>query len=222
MPITILPATQPDIPTLVHIELEAFKSHPRIPMLWPNGYTPDLYAFYESKKLSSLHDPNTQLLKAVDSANPDIILGAAEVTYALDPAVNAAQPAPDPNGVPPSNWPEGGNWEMRRYFSVNTHKLVQESFIDRGEGYILIDILVTHPTHQNTGIGSRFLTYIIEESQRCNVHVGLESTPAGLAMYKKLGFEEQAVVKADMKQFGWEGEYDEDAAKRVWMVRRPV
>lgn len=136
MPLTILPATQPDIPTLVHIELEAFKSHPRIPMLWPNGYTPDLYAFYSSKKLSSLQDPNTHLLKAIDTEHPELILGAAEVTYALDPAVNAAQTAPDSNEQPPANWPKGGNWEMRRWFSGNTYRLVKEAFVDRWEGYI--------------------------------------------------------------------------------------
>ena len=49
----------------------------------------------------------------------------------------------------------------------------------------------------------------------------LESTPAGLTLYKRFGFEERYVIKADMKQFGWDQPYDEEAAKRVWMVREP-
>ena len=49
----------------------------------------------------------------------------------------------------------------------------------------------------------------------------MESTPAGLALYKRFGFEERYVIKADMRQFGWDQPYDEEAAKRVWMVREP-
>lgn len=49
----------------------------------------------------------------------------------------------------------------------------------------------------------------------------LESSPAGLTLYKRFGFKEVKVIKADMKQFGWDEPYDEEAAKRVWMIRQP-
>lgn len=52
--------------------------------------------------------------------------------------------------------------------------------------------------------------------------MALESTPAGLSLYKRLGFVEKEVIKADMKQFGWDKPYDPEAAKRVWMVREPI
>lgn len=51
--------------------------------------------------------------------------------------------------------------------------------------------------------------------------MGLESTPAGLRLYEKFGFETAQIIKADMKEFGWEADYDDEAAKRVWMIRRP-
>ena len=49
--------------------------------------------------------------------------------------------------------------------------------------------------------------------------MALESTPAGLSLYKRFQFQAVDVVKADMKQFGWDRQYDPEAAKRVWMIR---
>lgn len=84
---------------------------------------------------------------------------------------------------------------------------------------LVIDLLLVHPEHQHRGIGSQLLKYAIQEADRRGMAMGLESTPAGLALYKRNGFEEAKVIKADMRDFGWTQEYDPEAAKRVWMVR---
>ena len=59
----------------------------------------------------------------------------------------------------------------------------------------------------------------MKEADLRGVAMGLESTPAGLALYERFGFQQKRVIKADMKSFGWTEDYDEEAAKRVWMVR---
>ena len=61
MTITIAPLLESDVPEFVRVELAAFKSHPRIPMLWPRGYTDDLYAYMEAGKRDSLNDPEVRL-----------------------------------------------------------------------------------------------------------------------------------------------------------------
>ena len=63
------------------------------------------------------------------------------------------------------------------------------------------------------------LQWGVEEADRRGVIMCLEATPAGLAIYKRFGFREVDVIKADMKQFGYQQAYDEEAAKRVWMIR---
>ena len=140
MGVQVVPLTEADIPTFVHIELEAFRPHPRIPMLWPNGYTSELYAYYEANKSKDLKDPDTRFIKAVDDTTGDI-MGVSQITFALDLSKNAAQPRPDPNAQPPANWPKGGNWELKRYFKVNTFDLLQESFA--GKPYICM--FITEP-----------------------------------------------------------------------------
>ena len=121
MAITISPLEANEIAEFVRIELEAFRSHPRIPMLWRRGYTDDLYAFYEAGKTESFHDPEYRLMKAVDSETGKIV-AASEWTFALDTAKQQEKQPVDPKGVPPNNWPIDGNWELRRFFNLNLEK----------------------------------------------------------------------------------------------------
>ena len=88
MSLSIEPLEETDIPRYVRLELEAFRSHPRIPMLWRRGYTDDLYAFYEDSKTKSYNDPQCRFMKAVDEKTGDII-AVSQWTFALDVAKNA-------------------------------------------------------------------------------------------------------------------------------------
>lgn len=132
MPITTSPLTENEIPEYVLIELEAFRSHPRIPMLWRRGYTEDLYAFYESNKKESFQDPECRFTKAVDDESGAII-AVSEWTFSLDLAKHNEEPV-DPNGSPPADWPIEGNWELRRFFNLNLEKWMKQYLI--GNPYI--------------------------------------------------------------------------------------
>lgn len=121
MAITLSPLQRHEIPAFVRLELEAFRSHPRIPMLWPRGYTDDLYAYNEADKEKSFDDPGCRFMKAVDEATGDLV-SVSEWTFSMD-SVNKSEPTPtDPNAKPPANWPIDGNWELRRFFTLNLEK----------------------------------------------------------------------------------------------------
>lgn len=83
----------------------------------------------------------------------------------------------------------------------------------------VLNFLTVLPEAQGRGIGAKLLAWGIEEADRRGAAACLESTPAGLALYKKYGFTETRVIKADMQDFGWTQPYDEEAAKRVFMIR---
>ena len=133
MTITISPLKEDEIPEFVRIELEAFKSHPRIPMLWRRGYTEDLYAFYEANKKESFQDPECRFTKAVDDESGKIV-AVSEWTISLDVAKQAEKKPADPKAQPPSNWPIDGNWELRRFFNLNLEKWTHD-YLD-GKPYI--------------------------------------------------------------------------------------
>ena len=65
------------------------------------------------------------------------------------------------------------------------------------------------------------LEWGVKHADEFGVMMGLESTPAGLALYKKFGFKEAGIINADMNKFGLQGSYDIMTFKRVWMVREP-
>ena len=204
-------------------------------MLWPRGYTQDLYAYYESNKTKGFHDAENRYVKAIDS-NSGQIVAVSEWTFALDVGKQANKDAVDPYGQPPDNWPINGNWELRRFFERNTEKWVEQHlsgkpYISRSlhppmemhaDTLLVLNILVTHPDFQHRGVATKLLNWGVEQADRLGVVMALESTPAGLEMYKRVGFREVDVIKADMKRFGWNEPYDQEAAKRVWMIRQLV
>ena len=49
--------------------------------------------------------------------------------------------------------------------------------------------VVVEPAYQRRGIGQLIMTSVIERSEKEGVPLGLEATPAGEALYSKLGFE---------------------------------
>ena len=138
MNINISPLTENEIQDFVRIELEAFRSHPRIPMLWRRGYTDDVYAFYKTSKTDSFDDPECHLMKAVDEQTGDIV-AASEWVFALDPTKQTEKKTVDPNGRPPANWPIDGNWELRRFFNLNLEKWQREYLT--GKPYISMYLL---------------------------------------------------------------------------------
>lgn len=85
----------------------------------------------------------------------------------------------------------------------------------------MLEILVAHPEAQGRGAGTKLLTWGVEQADKYGIVMALESTPAGLTLYGRFGFREMDIIKADMKQFGYDQPYDEEAAKRVWMLREP-
>lgn len=122
MAISVLPLELSDVPASAILELEAFRSHPRIPMLWRAGYTPDLYAYYESNKRASLADPFYRMMKAVDDETGDL-LAVAEWVFVFDrPAYEKEKKAFDPEAAPPENWPRDGNWALKQFFAGNLEK----------------------------------------------------------------------------------------------------
>ncbi|KAK5676147.1 hypothetical protein LTS10_011439 [Elasticomyces elasticus] len=218
MAVQISPIEETDVPEYVRIELEAFRTHPRLPMLWPKGNTDDLHAYYEERKMKNFHDPDCHILKAVEEPTGKI-MGISEWDFYLDPKAAAETPISDPDERPPANWPEGGNWAIRSFFKLEWEKWSRETFA--GKPYIELHILVVHPDFHRRGVGAKLLSWGCEQADKHGVTACLESTPAGLELYKRFGFHEVRILKADMHQFGWDQPYDEEAAKRVWMVRDP-
>lgn len=92
---------------------------------------------------------------------------------------------------------------------------------DLADTILELEYLVANPLMQRRGAGSRLLTWGVEQADKQNVLLCLESTPLGVPLYERFGFQEVAVIKDDMKKFGWNEPYDEEETRRVFMIRQP-
>ncbi|KAI7530586.1 hypothetical protein KC331_g14583 [Hortaea werneckii] len=216
MTISILPLQPADIPAFVRLELEAFRPHPRIPMLWPRGYTPDLYAYYEDSKTQSLQKEASRIAKAVDDETGEIV-AVAQWTFALEGNDEGNKISQFTSEQPPANWPEGGNWELRRFFKIEWEEWRAEMMGEKP--YIQLNVLVTHPKHERRGAATQLVRWGCEQADKLGVAMCLESTPTGLKLYERFGFRTGKVIRADMRDFGWMERYDEEAARRIWLIR---
>ncbi|KAH9840367.1 acetyltransferase [Teratosphaeria destructans] len=233
----IQPLQETAIPASVDVELEAFRSHPRMPMLYPRGYTPDLYAFYTRQKTQKFHDSDVRVFKVVDPKTGKMV-ACSEWNFALDPKKASESIVIDPDEPPPPNYPEGGNWAITRFSKNEWEKwrhitLTGKPYISlshslrtsprsRPNASPALDLLLVHPAFQGRGAATHLLSWGCARADGSGVPIVLESTPAGLSLYRRFGFTQVKVVAADMQQqFGWHEPYDEEAAKRFWMVREP-
>ncbi|KAK6442698.1 hypothetical protein LTR95_001057 [Oleoguttula sp. CCFEE 5521] len=215
MPISILPAVEADIPAISRLQVAAFASHPRMPMQWPCGYTADFYAYKEMGDREDFQDSANHYWKAIDSETGEMV-ACADWSFHLESEVEAGERLTVESG-PPESWPEGGNWDLKRFYRLNTRRMIGD-YIGK-QPYIMLNVLTVLPEHQGRGAGRQLIQWGVKEADKLHVCMCLESTPAGLALYKSMGFVVREVVAANMHDFGWKEPYDEEAAHRIFMVR---
>ncbi len=88
----------------------------------------------------------------------------------------------------------------------------------RGQAYLFMRLLVVHPSHQGRGIGRRMLEWGLEQADQLGVRAWIDASPAGLGLYKKLGWEEVSRLEIDLAEWGGK-EWDKDVT--VSLIREP-
>lgn len=89
----------------------------------------------------------------------------------------------------------------------------------RDQAYIFMRLLVVLPPYQGKGIGTRLLRWGLEQADHLGVKVWIDASPAGLGLYKKLGWKEVSKLQIELKEWGGrEGETD----LTVSLVRDPA
>ncbi len=88
----------------------------------------------------------------------------------------------------------------------------------RGQAYLFMRLLVVLPSHQGRGIGRRMLEWGLEQADQLGVRAWIDASPAGLGLYKKLGWEEVSRLEIDLAEWGGK-EGDRDVT--VSLIREP-
>ena len=125
----------------------------------------------------------------------------------------------DPEKPPPpfpKEWDPPVNAALGKYFFGVLEEKRRDSM--RGKKYILMAILVTLPEYQRKGIGGKLLERGLEQADEKGYHCWIDSSPQGLGLYKKHGWEEVGLLDVDLADWGGEqGVID----RTVFLVRKP-
>ena len=153
-------------------------------------------------------DSTARIVKAFDSATGQIVAVGHWHFY--------LSPATDSHVFPPFRYPPTGNPELGAHFFGSLLRVQEEH--TRGQAYIFMRLLVVLPAYQGKGIGTRLLRWGLEQADQLGVKVWIDASPAGLGLYKKLGWEEVSTLEIGLKEWGGkEGEVD----LTVSLVREP-
>ncbi|KAH6722989.1 acyl-CoA N-acyltransferase [Leptodontidium sp. MPI-SDFR-AT-0119] len=110
--------------------------------------------------------------------------------------------------------PQGVNLALRQTFTSSMDKM-EDNYRPKRDCYVL-EQLATSPSYQRRGIGSQLVKHGLEKADREGMVCYLSAAPMGVAVYRKLGFEEVGRMEIPLKKFGGSGTH-----AHVAMVRKP-
>jgi predicted N-acetyltransferase YhbS len=67
---------------------------------------------------------------------------------------------------------------------------------------LVLNYLIVHPEYQGRGLGKRLMNVGLEEAEKVGAGCFVVSTPAGEAVYRKAGFEEEDRFVVDPRPWG--------------------
>ncbi|KFY96612.1 hypothetical protein V500_02403 [Pseudogymnoascus sp. VKM F-4518 (FW-2643)] len=214
--------TPADVPSLVHVYLSAFTPEPNHIACFPNSTcswaSQASWLTNRFGKRLNHPGPGERHFKVIETASGRMA-SFARWEFPHTPAAAEASEAVDEGGsMGADSLPEGANvaacLEMFGGLDRMQKKWVEE------ENMYLMGLLATDPEFQGKGCGTMLLRHGLELADREGRRAYIEATPAGLPLYKKLGWvvvDEAEIVNASR---------DTPEDERRWinwiMIRGPV
>ena len=151
--------------------------------------------------------PCAKFVKAYDTESGEMVGGAKWIFF------------DDPDRRPdlwPKEWSPGTNVPLCEFFFGALERKQNEHMGEKK--YLLMGILVTMPEYQGRGIGSKLLSWGLDQADELGYECWINATQAGLSLYKRHGWMEVGQIDVDLGDWGGEkGKLD----RTVCLVRRP-
>jgi GNAT superfamily N-acetyltransferase len=213
--------TPSDLDSLVHVYLSAFTPEPNHIACFPNSTCSweSQAAWLHTRFSRRLNHPGPgeRHFKVVESATSRMA-SFARWEFPHSAAEPASAMRDEAGDMDADALPDGANVEACREMFGGLEKM-QKKWVDE-ENMYLMGLLATDPQFQGKGCGTMLLKYGLEKADKEGRKAYIEATPAGLPLYKKLGWvvvDEAEIVNASK---------DVPDDERRWinwiMIREPI
>ncbi|KAM3081743.1 hypothetical protein ACMFMG_005189 [Clarireedia jacksonii] len=120
-------------------------------------------------------------------------------------------------------WPEG---DARRFAEVYLGQVFGLRRRRMWRGHVQLDMMFTHPSHRHQGHGSALMKYGMDQAAELKVEAVVESSEAGMKLYKKFGLRTIEKVAIDTATDDpspiWKKMQSEFGGKSVWWMWKPA
>ncbi|KAF2809780.1 acyl-CoA N-acyltransferase [Mytilinidion resinicola] len=181
MSLRLVRAEKADIPKLVDLYFETFKS---LLVLRVKPDVPPVREWCKKSLESDIEKPHTRIYKVVE--------GQAESVQASDEIIAFAKwssPHTEPPQEKPTEWPVGGDVALFR--EVVGKATEKRKRIMGEEEHWYLAVLATLPKHQRRGAGSLLMTELCKQADQSGHRSYVEASPLGKPTYQRFAFEER-------------------------------
>ncbi|KAL8723195.1 MAG: hypothetical protein Q9225_000461 [Loekoesia sp. 1 TL-2023] len=221
MPFQIAEVQEADLPELATLSNKVWGNNPwsLLCHMLPVRDAAKMYSWRLKRLTQGFREDFVKHFKIVDTSKQIIVSYAAwEVPHPTSKTEEVSQDGSSDSNVPDTSFPEGSNVLMIKDFfderdrvKARHSDVTQDyckgitlilSLLPSNPSHSVLRVLFTHPEYQGQGLASMLLRRGLEEidarSQRCY----LEATPAGLPIYRKLGWTVVDEIKTDLGKYG--------------------
>ncbi|KAL6717672.1 hypothetical protein ACLMJK_005587 [Lecanora helva] len=215
MPLTLLPILLPDLPRIHTLSLSADSDSPTARVLFPHHASPTSVAHLTQQDERDMQDPrSTSRYVMVCDVPADGAegVGVGEVSggrrgevvsYAMwNFFVESGEDGEgrDGGGAYYDEWPSDVNKEAVETLMASG-KRMREQVMGRGD-YALLATLCTSPKYRRQGAASQLVAWGLSLADAHYLPSYVESTPSGLSLYLKHGFQKVDTLEHDLRPWG--------------------
>jgi len=181
MPLRLSKAEKADIPELVDVYFNTFKS-PLVLALKPN--VPPVREWYKKNLESDIEKPHVRIYKVVDGQAESVPESNEIIAFAkwTSPHTEALQDYP-------TDWPADGDVALFNEVIKKATETKNKLMGNKESWHIAV--LATLPQHQRRGAASLLLTEFCKQADEAGQWGYVESSPLGGPTYKRFAFETQ-------------------------------
>ena len=193
MPLKLSHVTESNIPAVTAVNFRAFAPDPAFSAIFPNGGSPDTIAHYSAIDTEILRtDETLHYLMIFDSDTGEIAALAQwhvfpeKTREELDKPIDLKLPA-------------DANADLG--YRLFGHGIKKRNEIMGTQPYVFLAVLGTAPEHRRKGAARMLMKWGTDKADALELPCYLESTAAGLPVYRQAGFEVVEDFKIDLSPY---------------------